>query len=167
MSPFHLSFPVNSLSEAKRFYVDVLGCKLGREHPGVWADFDLYSHQLSLHYCGDSSYRPIDYKSSVDGLSVPMPHFGVVLDVKEFDSLAARLKKNKVKFLVEPQVRFKGMPGEQRTMFFKDPSGNNLEFKGMRREKLFATTNKDDGKNATKETTMLKAKGKGGVDMCP
>lgn len=105
---------------------------------GKWQDYSLYGHQLVLHYVGEK-YRCQDFYNPVDGDEVPVPHFGVVLKLEDFHSLAAKVKRGGVKFIVEPHLRFKGAPGEQWTMFFKDPSGNNLEFKHITiPENLFA-----------------------------
>lgn len=138
LQPFHHAIPVHNLTLGREFYGVLLGCVEGRRHEGKWQDYSLYGHQLVLHYVGDG-YRCQDYFNPVDGDEVPVPHFGVVLQLEDFHSLAAKLKKAGVKFIVEPHLRFKGAPGEQWTMFFKDPSGNNLEFKHITTpENLFA-----------------------------
>jgi extradiol dioxygenase family protein len=139
--PFHYAFPVHSLEAAKEFYGTVLGCKEGRSSD-KWQDYSLYGHQIVCHWAG-SDYRCIDYYNPVDGDEVPVPHAGVALEtVEQFNSLVARLRAHNIKFVIEPHLRFKGEPGEQYTMFFKDPSGNNLEFKAMtNHEKLFAKYN--------------------------
>jgi len=106
--------------------------------PSSWISFLRYGHQLVCHWAGDN-YRGKDYFNPVDGDEVPVPHFGVCLSVPEFRTLADRVKAKGVKFVVEPHLRFPGQPGEQLTMFFKDPSGNNLEFKAMTNpDNLFA-----------------------------
>jgi extradiol dioxygenase family protein len=139
-SPFHYAFPVHSLSEAKHFYGDVLGCQEGRSSD-KWQDYSLHGHQIVCHWAGDD-YRCVDYFNPVDGDEVPVPHMGLALTVDEFHDLAERLKQHQVKFIIAPTLRFKGQPGEQYTMFFKDPSGNNLEFKAMTKpENLFAKYN--------------------------
>jgi len=126
--PFHLAFPVHDLEAARTFYGAVLGCPEGRSSP-AWIDFDFYGHQIVAHLapeeCGYSS------TSAVDGHGVPVKHFGVVLSMTDWDALAARLKEHGMKFIIEPQIRFKGLVGEQATMFFLDPSGNALEFKAF------------------------------------
>jgi extradiol dioxygenase family protein len=135
-SPFHHAFPVKDLAASRDFYGTLLGCEEGRSS-STWIDYSLYGHQIVCHYVGPS-YHAIDYYNDVDKDAVPVPHFGVVLSVEEFHALAERVKKGGVSFIVEPHIRFVGEPGEQWTMFFKDPSGNNLEFKAMvRPENLF------------------------------
>jgi len=108
----------------------VLGLKEGRRAELKWQDYSLNGHQIVCHYVGDD-YRNRDYYNPVDGDDVPVPHFGLVLSVDQFKSLQNRLQQNDIKFIVTPHLRFAGQPGEQWTMFFKDPSGNNLEFKAM------------------------------------
>lgn len=135
-APFHLAFPVHNLEEARRFYHGVLGCEEGRSS-NHWIDFSLYGNQIVTHLCQHSNQH---HRSDVDGHGVPVPHFGVVLSMEEFDKLAARVRAAGVKFELEPQIRFKGQAGEQATMFFKDPSGNALEFKAFADlSQLFAT----------------------------
>ena len=126
--PFHLAFPVDDLDAARQFYGDLLGCPEGRsaEH---WIDFDLYGHQIVAHLAPGRSGRQAS--NAVDGDDVPVPHFGVVLEMGQFEALAARLREAGTQFVIEPHVRFKGLPGEQATMFFLDPSGNALEFKAF------------------------------------
>jgi len=128
--PFHLAIPVDNLEACRKFYGDILGCKEGRSSDH-WVDFDLFGHQLVIHYkeknkTEDTSSNP------VDGKDVPIPHFGVVLDMDTFTDFSERLKKQKITFIIEPYIRFKGAVGEQATMFFKDPSGNALEFKAFK-----------------------------------
>lgn len=136
LPPFHLAFPVDDLAAARRFYGELLGCPEGRsaEH---WVDFDLHGHQIVAHLAPgivrDRATNP------VDGDDVPVPHFGLVLQMEQWRALAARLQDAGTEFVVEPTVRFKGQPGEQATMFLLDPSGNALEFKAMADPaKLFA-----------------------------
>ena len=126
--PFHLAIPVDDLAAARRFYGEVLGCPEGRSAPD-WIDFDLYGHQLVAHL--DPTPRAGVHHNPVDGHDVPVPHFGVVLTMARWQELAARLTKAGMKFDIAPTVRFKGQPGEQATMFFRDPSGNALEIKAM------------------------------------
>lgn len=130
MRPFHLAFPVTDLEATRRFYGEVLGCRMGRESPGKWLDFDLFGHQMSAHLRAD---RPPDrVGGSVDGDVVPIPHFGVILEVDDFVSLAARLQADPAtRWGLKPKLRFEGETGEQRTMFVYDPSGNALEFKAF------------------------------------
>ena len=127
IKPFHLAIPVLDLAEATYFYESILGCSRGREDDH-WIDFNLYGHQLVCHLSTEDSKK---INNSVDGDSIPVPHFGVILDFQEFDFLAARLKESKQKFIVEPRTRFKGESGEQRTMFITDPSNNAIEFKAF------------------------------------
>jgi uncharacterized protein len=127
MRPFHLAFPVHDLAAARRFYGGLLGCPEGRSS-AQWIDFDLYGHQIVAHLsagAGNATQNP------VDGQQVPVPHFGVVLTMEDWQALADRLRAAKVEFGIAPHVRFKGEVGEQATMFFRDPSGNALEFKAF------------------------------------
>ncbi|HEX4300044.1 MAG TPA: VOC family protein [Gammaproteobacteria bacterium] len=125
--PFHLAFPVHDLEEARRFYAGLLGCPTGRESK-EWIDFDLYGHQIVAHLAPAESAAATN---KVDGEDVPVRHFGVILEWNDWEKLAERLK-GKMKFVIEPCIRFKGQVGEQATMFFKDPSGNALEFKAFK-----------------------------------
>ncbi len=125
LNPFHLAIPVKEITETRYFYRDILGCEEGRSS-NHWVDFNFFGHQLVLHI--DSSKANILNENSVDGKSVPVPHFGVVLDWDVFENFEKKIS-NKVKFIIEPYIRFEGQAGEQKTMFFKDPSGNALEFK--------------------------------------
>ena len=135
LAPFHLAFPVDDLAAARRFYGTVLGCPEGRSS-AEWIDFDLYGHQIVAHLAPP---RVRTHHNEVDGHDVPVPHFGVVLDWDPFHALAARLRAQGVKFVIEPCIRFAGQVGEQATMFFHDPAGNALEFKAFRdRSQLFA-----------------------------
>ena len=127
IKPFHIAIPVRNLEESIEFYESILGCSRGREDEH-WIDFNLYGHQLVCHL-SDSAAKQMN--NPVDGDNIPVPHFGVILDFQEFDSLTDRLKKNKQEFIVEPRTRFKGEPGEQRTMFICDPSNNAIEFKAF------------------------------------
>ncbi|HXF43703.1 MAG TPA: VOC family protein [Pyrinomonadaceae bacterium] len=126
---FHLAIPVNDLQEAKIFYGEKLGCKQGRSDK-TWIDFSLYGHQLVTHYV--PGYRPSQFFNEVDNDAVPVPHFGIILLIDEWLELAVRLEASGIEFVIKPHIRFKDMPGEQGTMFFHDPSGNALEFKGFR-----------------------------------
>lgn len=136
-NPFHLAFGVHDLAAARAFYGDLLGCPEGRSDD-MWVDFDLYGHQVVAHLAPGAG--PV-ITNEVDGDHVPVPHFGVVLSLGEFDLLADRLRAADVSFVIEPHVRFAGTPGEQATMFLLDPSGNALEFKAFADPaKLFATT---------------------------
>jgi extradiol dioxygenase family protein len=128
LHPFHLAFPVTSLAKARAFYGGLLGCPEGRSSD-AWIDFDLYGHQIVAHLAPEEAGHR--RTSAVDGDDVPVRHFGVVLSMDEWDALAARLRKEGVKFIIEPHVRFKGEVGEQATMFLLDPCGNALEFKAF------------------------------------
>lgn len=127
--PFHLAIPVHNLEQAREFYGQVLGFSEGRSSDH-WIDYDCYGHQLVVHL--DESMESADKAhNQVDGHAVPVPHFGVVLDMPTWQELADRLKEKGIEFAIEPYIRFKGQPGEQATMFFYDPSGNALEFKAF------------------------------------
>ena len=124
--PFHLAIPVHDLAAARDFYGELLGCPEGRSS-AEWVDFDLFGHQLVAHLAP----RADDHTNPVDGHDVPVPHFGVVLTMERWEALAEKLKKAGVTFGIAPTIRFRGQPGEQATMFFRDPSGNALEFKAF------------------------------------
>jgi len=124
---FHLAVPVDDLVAARQFYGDVLGCPQGRE-ADTWADWDLYGHQLVTHLAAGAGDR---VSNPVDDHDVPVPHFGVLLDVEAFHALAERLRAGGASFVIEPYLRFAGQPGEQWTMFLRDPAGNALEFKAF------------------------------------
>jgi len=125
--PFHLAFHIRDLDEARAFYGATLGCAEGRS-TATWVDFDFFGHQISLHLGAP-------FATSDTGLvgdhKVPMPHFGAILDVAQFHAVADRLRKAGTAFVIEPALRFAGQPGEQWTMFLRDPSGNPLEFKAF------------------------------------
>ena len=138
LRPFHLAFPVRDLGEARAFYGGLLGCPEGRSST-EWIDFDFFGHQIVAHLAprraGDAAVN------HVDGHGVPVPHFGVVLTLAAFDELAQRLKASGVQFEIEPYTRFRGEPGEQSTMFFRDPSGNAIEMKAFDSlDRMFATS---------------------------
>jgi len=124
---FHLAFPVHDLEAAREFYSGVLGCRVGRES-GAWIDFDFHGHQITAHLAhtgGEAVANP------VDGDRVPVRHFGLILERHAWNSLARQLEQAGIAFLIEPRVRFQGRPGEQATMFVRDPSGNAIEFKSF------------------------------------
>ena len=129
MNVFHLAYTVTDLDSARRFYGEFLGCQEGRS-TDTWVDFNFFGNQLSLHV-GEVVKRS-KTTSKVDDISVPIPHFGCVLDWDKFHNLADKLKSAGIQFIIEPIIRFKGMPGEQATMFFEDYSGNSIEFKTYR-----------------------------------
>lgn len=123
---FHFAFNINNLEDARHFYGDVLGCAEGRS-TDTWVDFNFFGHQISLHLG-----KPFETANTgqVDGVQVPMPHFGLVLGMADWRKLALRLERQGVDFVLTPSLRFVGQPGEQGSMFFKDPSGNPMEIKG-------------------------------------
>jgi extradiol dioxygenase family protein len=129
MSTFHLAYTVSDLDSARKFYGDLLGCREGRSTES-WVDFDFFGNQLSLHI--GQTIKRLDSDSKVENVEVPLPHFGCVLDWDSFHRLAGKLNLAGIKFTIEPNIRFKGMPGEQATMFFEDYSQNALEFKAYR-----------------------------------
>ena len=128
LRPFHLAIPVNSIELAREFYGSKLGFAEGRsdEH---WIDYNFFGHQLVCHI-GEAS----SFSNEVDGKDVPVPHFGIVLEWEQFDVFSEKLISSDIKFIIEPYLRFKGLPGEQKTMFFKDPFGNALEFKSFKND---------------------------------
>ncbi len=128
LQPFHLAIPVNDLEQTRQFYRDVFGCAEGRSS-AEWVDFDFFGHQLVIHLAPKPEHVA---HNPVDGHDVPVPHFGVVLGWEQWQALAERLQARKVKFVIEPGIRFKGQVGEQATMFLLDPSGNALEFKAFK-----------------------------------
>ena len=128
MQPFHLAFPVTSLDKARAFYGDLLGCPEGRSSPD-WIDFNFFGHQIVAHLSPDEAGH--HNTSAVDGNKVPVRHFGMVLEIRQWEAMAAKLQKAGITFVIEPHVRFKGQVGEQATMFFLDPCGNAVEFKAF------------------------------------
>lgn len=133
--PFHYAFVVNDLQAAREFYVEKLGCKLGRSSP-EWIDFDFYGHQIVAHLGSDPA--PLIH-NPVDEHQVPVPHFGVVLDWQNWTTLAEKLRDMGINFVIKPYIRFQGQTGEQGTMFFFDPAGNAIEIKAFKNiDNLFA-----------------------------
>jgi extradiol dioxygenase family protein len=130
LQPFHLAVPVNDIESSRYFYGNVLGCSEGRSDT-LWVDFDFFGHQLVIHQTGSNDIinRPAN---QVDKHNVPVPHFGIVLEEHDWKCLADSLKAKNISFIIEPSIRFEGLPGEQHTMFFLDPSGNALEFKSFK-----------------------------------
>lgn len=140
LTPFHIAVPVHDLAAARTFYGDVLGCPEGRSSE-EWIDFNLYGHQFVCHLHANmkASTKESGHHNAVDGHAVPVPHCGVVLEMGAWQTLADRLEKRGMSFVIAPHIRFKGQVGEQATMFFHDPSGNALEFKAFRdMDQLFA-----------------------------
>lgn len=136
ITPFHIAIPVHNLDQCRTFYREVLGCEEGRSSD-QWVDFNLFGHQLVIHYKPKSEEDL--HSNPVDGKNVPVPHYGVVLPWNIFQSFSEKLRSKNIKFVIEPYIRFQGQIGEQATMFFLDPAGNALEFKAFKdMEQLFA-----------------------------
>jgi extradiol dioxygenase family protein len=129
LRPFHLALPVTDIPVAKEFYGSKLGFIEGRSSEN-WVDYNFFGHQLVCHI-GETNI----IFNKVDGKDVPIPHFGILLEWEEFDNFFNKLKENDIKFVIEPYLRFEGLPGEQKTMFFKDPFGNALEFKSFKNDR--------------------------------
>lgn len=133
---FHHAIPVDDLDAARRFYGETLGCPQGREDD-TWVDWNFYGHQLVTHYAPGPRG---EHQNPVDGHGVPVPHFGLLLSAEEFHKLAERVRAAGIEFVIDPYLRFEGKPGEQWTMFFRDPAGNALEFKAFADDsQVFAT----------------------------
>ena len=128
LRPFHLAFPVHDLDAARAFWGGAMGCAEGRSSES-WIDFDFYGHQIVAHLAPEAAAAQAS--NPVDGHDVPVPHFGIVLAMEQWEALAERLRAAGVQFVIEPHVRFRGQPGEQATMFFRDPSGNAIEMKAF------------------------------------
>ncbi len=136
VSPFHIAIPVHNLEACRTFYRDVLNCEEGRSSDH-WVDFNFFGHQLVIHYKPKSDEAI--HTNSVDGKSVPVPHYGVVLPWNDFQEFSTHLKSKNIQFVIEPYIRFEGLVGEQTIMFFYDPAGNALEFKAFKdMSQLFA-----------------------------
>lgn len=136
LNPFHYAFKVRDLNATRAFYIQLLGCAEGRSTE-TWVDFDFFGHQLSAHV--STNLPELDYCGEVDGIRVPIPHFGCLLDPPQFEQVRQNLEDAGVDFVVKPQVRYAGQVGEQHTLFVLDPSGNPLEFKSFTRaEEAFA-----------------------------
>ncbi len=136
MRPFHLAFPVDNLEKTREFYTKTLGCNEGRSSDR-WIDFDMYGHQVVAHLVDELDQVATN---AVDGDDVPSSHFGVILEMEQWNQLADSLVKLGIEFIIEPHIRFKGEPGEQATMFFLDPCGNALEFKAFRSDDMIFAT---------------------------
>ncbi len=131
MRPFHYAFKVKDIETTRDFYITILGCTEGRSTER-WIDFDFFGNQLSAHI---SDNKPeLDYCGLVDGVSVPIPHFGCVLTMDDFDRIQKKAEENNINFVVKPQTRYANLKGEQKTMFLVDFSGNPLEFKAFKDE---------------------------------
>ena len=136
-NPFHYAFPVVDIASTRRFYGELLGCTEGRSTE-TWVDFDFFGNQISAHIATEMP-RQVAH-GHVDGIEVPIPHFGAILEWDEFDRLTKRLETANIAFVITPRIRFPGQPGEQATMFLCDFSGNPLEFKAFRHpENVFAS----------------------------
>ena len=134
LRPFHLAIPVSDIEIAKEFYGSKLGFSEGRSDDH-WIDYDFFGHQLVCHIGEVNSIS-----NEVDGKDVPIPHFGIVLEWDQFDLFSDKIRSSNIEFVIEPYVRFEGLPGEQKTMFFKDPSGNAIEIKAFKDiQKLFSS----------------------------
>ena len=136
LRPFHLAFPVKNIKEAKRWYTDILGCNLGRESK-TWIDFNFFGHQVVAHLVNDIENIQTN---PVDDDDVPCRHFGIILDCSKWEQLRKNLIFKKVDFIIDPNTRFKDSPGEQKTMFISDPSGNALEFKCFKNDNMIFET---------------------------
>ena len=129
LRPFHLAIPVDCLDKARNFYGSKLGFEEGRSDDH-WIDYNFFGHQLVCHI-GELNKSN---NNEVDGKDVPIPHFGIILEWDDFDSFSSKLKAENINFIIKPYLRFSGLPGEQKTMFFKDPFGNALEFKSFKQD---------------------------------
>jgi extradiol dioxygenase family protein len=139
LRPFHLAIPVDNLDAARVFWGETMGCPEGRS-AADWIDFDFYGHQIVAHLVPCVVAKAASGSNPVDGHDVPVPHFGIVLSMEDWQALADRLTERGVEFQIEPHIRFKGQPGEQATMFFRDPAGNAIEMKAFADlGQLFAT----------------------------
>lgn len=132
LRPFHLAFPVRDVEEARRFYGGILGCPEGRSADD-WVDFNLFGHQIVAHFKPPiaENQTSSSHHNPVDGHDVPIPHFGIILEMDDWKALRDRVVAAGIEFKIEPYIRFEGEVGEQATMFFLDPSGNALEFKAF------------------------------------
>lgn len=136
MRPFHYAFKVKDIDSTRRFYIDLLGCEEGRSS-ATWIDFKFFGNQLSAHI--SDQFPELDYCGQVDGVNVPIPHFGCLLEIDEFKRIQHNLEQAGIKFVVKPQTRYEGQVGEQLTMFVFDLSGNPIEFKAFsNKDEIFA-----------------------------
>ena len=133
LSPFHLAFPVNNIAETKKFFVDIIGCSIGRQSEN-WIDFDFFGHQISAHL--NPKINNITPTNIVDNDNIPVRHFGLVVPWKEWHKLVGRFKAKKNQFQIKPHIRFKRSVGEQATLFILNPSGNAIEFKSFKDEEM-------------------------------
>ena len=131
LRPFHLAIPVKNLTKAKKFYVNTLGCSIGRSNKN-WIDFNFFGHQLVIHLSNNKIYN---INNDVDKHLIPVPHFGIILKWDDWNEFSNKLKDN-INFIIKPHIRFKGKIGEQATLFFKDPDGNAIEFKAFKNDQM-------------------------------
>lgn len=124
--PFHYSFKMKDFASTREFYGKILGCEEGRSGRS-WIDFDFFGHQLTAHL--STEFPELDYCGLVDGVAVPIPHFGVVLALEDYEKVRTNLEARNYPFIVKPQVRYPGKREQQHTLFILDPSNNPLEFK--------------------------------------
>jgi hypothetical protein len=130
LRPFHLAIPVDDIATNRKFYREVLGCVEGRSGKH-WVDFNFFGHQLVIHRKAKLEVEK-SHSNPVDGKEVPVPHFGVILDLKTFEYISERIKEHQINFIIEPYTRFEGDVGEQATLFIEDPAGNAIEFKAFK-----------------------------------
>lgn len=136
MNSFHYAFKVKDLTSTRKFYIDLLGCEEGRS-TDTWVDFNFFGNQLSAHI--STSFPDLDFCGKVDGINVPIPHFGCLLSKEDFIKIQQKFEIENIKFLIKPQERYKGQKGEQMTMFVFDFSGNPLEFKAfLKNDEIFS-----------------------------
>lgn len=137
MNPFHCAFKVKDIESTRKFYVEILGCTEGRS-TDTWIDFNFFGNQLSAHISDE--FPELDYCGHVDGLKVPIPHYGCVLSVEDFKIVQKQLEDAKIEFLIKPYLRYEGKTGAQYTMFVFDFSGNPLEIKAfINEEEMFSS----------------------------
>jgi uncharacterized protein len=131
MRPFHYAFKVKDIASTREFYISILGCKEGRSTE-KWIDFDFFGNQLSAHI--SAHIPPLDYCGVVDGVSVPIPHFGCIISLPDFDRIQKNLEAHQIEFIIKPQIRYANERAAQKTMFVLDFSGNPIEFKAFENE---------------------------------
>tara|TARA_B100000579_G_C22485675_1_gene690040 strand:- start:155 stop:583 length:429 start_codon:yes stop_codon:yes gene_type:complete len=134
LAPFHLAFPVKNLKDTKVFYTEILGCSLGRTNP-KWIDFNFYGHQITAHLSPESFIKE-GIVNQVDGKNVPVRHFGLILSWIDWHIIKENLLEKKVKFIIDPYIRFQGQKGEQATLFIADPSFNGIELKSFKEKEM-------------------------------
>jgi extradiol dioxygenase family protein len=134
LAPFHLAFPVKNLIDTETFYIEILGCSLGRTNPN-WIDFNFYGHQITAHLSPES-FNKEDVFNKVDGKDVPVRHFGLILNWTDWHTIKDHLIKKNVAFIIDPYIRFEGEKGEQATLFIADPSSNGIELKSFKEKEM-------------------------------